>query len=146
MSRHGFDLGLDDPAQAGVYEVAAADLPPLAAAARDAGLLVRHVDLDGCADKATLLLRLATTLDLPAGWGRNWDGLLDALRDLSWAPAPGYLLALDGLASLQAGRPKELETLIGVLGEASRWWAEAGVPFWAFLAADSLARGQGRPR
>ena len=89
MSRHGFDLGLDDPAQAGVYEVAAADLPPLAAAARDAGLLVRHVDLDGCADKATLLLRLATTLDLPAGWGRNWDGLLDALRDLSWAPAPG---------------------------------------------------------
>ena len=40
MSRHGFDLGLDDPAQAGVYEVAAADLPPLLS-----GMDGRHVRL-----------------------------------------------------------------------------------------------------
>ncbi|WP_447730289.1 barstar family protein [Pseudoxanthomonas suwonensis] len=146
MSQSGFDIGLDDATQAGVYKVEAADLAPLAAAARDAGLMVRRIDLEGCRDKAGLLLRVATTLDFPTGWGRNWDGLLDALRDLSWAPAPGYVLAIDGIATLQAARAKELETLVEVLADASHWWAEAGVPFWAFLALDSAPRAQGRAR
>ena len=63
MSESGFDIGLDDASQAGVYEVDAADLPALAAAARDSGLLVRLIDLDGCRDKQTLLLRIATVLE-----------------------------------------------------------------------------------
>ncbi|RRN57121.1 barnase inhibitor [Pseudoxanthomonas sp. SGNA-20] len=146
MTHSGFDLGLDDATRAGVYEVAAADLAALAAAARDAGLLVRRIDLEGCRDKAALLLRIATTLDFPAGWGRNWDGLLDALRDLSWAPAPGYLLAIDGFAGLQGTRPQDLQTLVEVLDDAVRWWAEAGVPFWAFLAPDSTPRNTGRAK
>ena len=134
MTTSGFDIGLDDAAQAGVYEADAADLPALAAAARDAGLLVRHIALDGCHDKQTLLLRIGAMLDLPAGWGRNWDALMDALRDLEWLPAPGYALLLDSAGRLQAQCPHELETLVGVLQEASGWWAEAGVPFWAFVA------------
>lgn len=146
MSQSGFDIGLDDATQAGVYKVEAADLSPLAAAARDAGLLLRRIDLEGCRDKASLLLRIGTTLDFPAGWGRNWDGLLDALRDLSWLPAPGYVLAIDGVSSLQAARSKDLETLVAVLADAAQWWAEDGVPFWAFLALDSTPRAQGRAR
>lgn len=136
MSQSGFDIGMDDASQAGVFEVVAADLPALAAAARDAGLLVRRVDLDGCGDKQALLLRIGTVLDLPAGWGRNWDALMDALRDLEWLPAPGYALLFEAAAGLQATRPHELETLVGILQEASQWWAGAGVPFWAFLAVD----------
>lgn len=137
MSESGFDLGLDDAGQAGVFEVDAADLPALGAAARDAGLLVRRIDLDGCRDKRALLLRIATVLDLPGGRGGNWDALMDALRDLDWLPAPGYVLLLDGSAGLQAALPDDFDTLVGVLQEAAGWWADAGVPFWAFLGGEA---------
>ncbi|WP_372013491.1 barstar family protein [Pseudoxanthomonas sp. 10H] len=133
MSGSGFNLGLDDASRAGVYEVAAGDLPVLAAAARDAGLLVRRLDLDGCRDKRALLLRIATVLDLPGGRGGNWDALMDALRDLEWLPAAGYVLLLDGTGPLRASLPREFDALAGVLQEASAWWAEAEVPFWAFM-------------
>jgi len=136
MSESGFDIGLDDATQAGVYEVDAADLPALAAAGRDAGLLVRRIELDGCRDKQVLLLRIGTVLDLPAGWGHNWDALMDALRDLEWMPAPGYVLLFEAAGQLQASRPHELETLVGLLQEASQWWAGNDVPFWAFLAVE----------
>ena len=142
MTTSGFDVGLDDATKAGVYEIEAADLATLAAAARDAGLLVRCIQLDGCHDKQTLLLRIGVVLDLPAGRGRNWDALMDALRDLGWMPAPGYALLFESAGQLQAQRPQELETLVGVLQEASAWWAEAGVPFWAFVAIDGVAAAQ----
>lgn len=137
MTNSGFDIGLDDASQAGVYEVDASDLAALAAAARDAGLLVRRIELDGCHDKSGLLLRIGAVLDIPAGRGRNWDALMDALRDLEWLPASGYALLFDTAGQLQAQRPHDLETLVGVLQEASAWWTEAGVPFWAFIAIES---------
>ncbi|KAF1693373.1 barstar family protein [Pseudoxanthomonas koreensis] len=142
MSQSGFDIGLDDASQAGVFEVEVGDLPALAAAARDAGLLLRRIDLDGCGDKQALLLRIGTVLDLPGGRGRNWDALMDALRDLEWLPAPGYALLFEAAGQLQANRPHELETLVGILQEASHWWADAGVPFWAFLALGAAGTGQ----
>ena len=71
MSESGFDLGLEDATRAGVFFVAGDDIATLAMAARDAGLLVRRIDLAGCRDKSTLMLRLATALDFPAGSGRN---------------------------------------------------------------------------
>jgi len=134
MSESGFDIGLSDASQAGVFEVGPADLPALAAAARDAGLLARAIALDGCTSKRALLLRLSTVLDVPAGRGGNWDALTDVLRDLEWLPAPGYVLLFDGAWQLRAALPDEFDTLVGVLQEASQWWAEADVPFWAFLA------------
>ncbi|KAF1684731.1 barnase inhibitor [Pseudoxanthomonas broegbernensis] len=147
MSESGFDLGLDDAAQAGLYETDADSLPALAAAARDAGLLVRHIDLDGCRDKATLLLRLSAVLDLPAGFGRNWDALSDALRDLDWLPAPGYALLLEEAGQLQAACPGDYDTLLDILHEASQAWAAMDVPFWVFLATDAEDQDEaGAPR
>ena len=133
MSDSGFDMGLEDAAQAGVYAVAHGDLGGLAAAARDAGLKVLRVDLEGCADKRTLLLRIATQLDFPPGMGRNWDGLYDALRDLSWLPASGYALLFGEADGLRHASGEDFDTLLDVLAEASASWAEAGVPFWAFF-------------
>lgn len=136
MSESGFELGLDNPAEAGLYETDASSLPALAAAARDAGLLVRDIDLDGCRDKPTLLLRLSSILDLPAGFGRNWDALSDALRDLNWLPAPGYALLLEEAGQLRACCPRDYDTLLDILHEASQAWADRQVPFWVFLAVD----------
>lgn len=139
MSDSGFDMGLGDVAQAGVYAVAHGDLGGLAAAARDAGLKVLRVDLEGCTDKRTLLLRIATQLDFPPGTGRNWDALSDALRDLSWLPASGYALLFGEANGLHHSGSENLDTLLDVLGEAAASWAEDGIPFWAFfeLSADT---------
>ncbi len=139
MSDSGFDMGLDDVAQAGIYAVAPGDLGGLAAAARDAGLKVLRVDLEGCSDKRTLLLRIATQLDFPPGRGRNWDALSDALRDLSWLPANGYAVLFGEAAGLRQANEDDFGTLLDVLSEASVRWAEDNVPFWAFLELPDAA-------
>jgi len=134
MSDSGFDLGLGDPRRAGVFFVTTDDIATLDMAARDAGLLARRIDLQGCTGKATLMLRLATALDFPAGSGRNWDALGDLLRDLSWLPAPGYALLFDAARDLRDGDETSFDTLLEVLDEATQAWADDDAPFWSFLA------------
>ncbi|WP_411834736.1 barstar family protein [Pseudoxanthomonas mexicana] len=134
MSDSGFDLGLDDPARAGVFLITHDDLAPLATAARDAGLRATRIDLQDCRDKSTLLLRIATALDFPAGLGRNWDGLADCLQDLSWLPAAGHALLLGHAGDLRRDREADFDTLLDILDEASRSWAGAQRPFWAFVS------------
>jgi len=140
MSESGFDMGLGNAGQAGVYGVGHGDLGGLAAAARDAGLKVLRVDLEACTDKRTLLLRIGTQLDFPPGRGRNWDALSDALRDLSWLPAKGYALLFNDADDLRHGHRGDFDTLLDVLTEVSASWAADKVPFWAFfeLAGDMV--------
>lgn len=134
MTQSGFDPGLDDPSRAGVFFVAAGDLASLSAAARDAGLLPRHIDLMGCTSKATLLLRIAVALDFPTSSGRNWDALVDSLRDLQWLQAKGYVLLFDAAGELHEHDEKSFDTLVSVLDEARAYWADQHVPMWAFMA------------
>lgn len=134
MTESGFELGLDDPARAGVFFVTSSDLDVLGAAGRDAGLRARRLDLLGCTNKATLLLRIAVALDFPLSAGRNWDALSDCLRDLEWLPGPGYVLLFDGAGELHRDAEADFDTLVEVLDEASAEWAKRKVPFWAFLA------------
>ncbi len=135
MSIGDFDLDLGAPASNGVYRVSTEDLPDLAALARGAGLWVKRLDLLDCADKQTLLMRLATQLDFPRGFGRNWDALSDALRDLSWLRgASGYALLLEGLATLAGQAPEALTTLLEIVDEAAGSWARDGRVFVAFVA------------
>ena len=133
MSESGFDMGLGDAGQAGVYGVGHGDLGGLAAAARDAGLKVLRVDLEGCTDKRTLLLRIATQLDFPPGRGRNWDALADALRDLSWLPARGHALLFSDADDLRNASGEDFDMLLDVLAEVAAHWATDNAPFWAFF-------------
>ncbi len=135
MTESGVELGLADAGRAGIFFVTGEDLPTLAAAGRDAGLLVREVDLSDCHDKATLMLRLATTLEFPAGSGRNWDALADLLRDLDWLPqAGGYQLLFARAEDLRQADEPSFDTLLDILDEISQFWATLDVPFWAFVA------------
>lgn len=138
MSDSGLDLGLDDARQAGVYFVTDEDLDTLGVAARDAGLQVRRIDLAGC-DKPALMLRIATALDFPPGFGRNWDALSDSLRDLGWLPEGGHALLFEGADSLRDAHQVDFDTLLEVLEEASQDWAARDLPFWAFLALPETA-------
>ena len=134
MSDSGFDLGLADPARAGVFFVTSDDIGTLAMAARDAGLLARRIDLRDCRNKATLLLRMATALDFPTGSGRNWDALADRLHDLEWLPAAGYALLFEDAADLRDSDEVSFDTLLELLDEAVHVWGQRNIPFWTFLA------------
>ena len=134
MTESGFDPGLQDPSRAGVFFVTSGDLPFLAAAAHDANLLPRQIDLLGCNNKATLLLRIAVALDFPMSSGRNWDALSDSLRDLEWLPGKGYVLWFEGAGDLLGSDESDFDTLVSILDEANAEWKTRDVPFWAFLA------------
>jgi len=135
MTHDVFGLGLHDLNNAGVYAISEGDESPLAAAMRDAGLRVSRIDLDGVADKRTLLARIAAQLDFPAGFGGNWDALADNLRDLQWLPSDtGHALFLDRVDTLRAQATAEFDTLLGILDDASQFWVEQDVPLWVFLS------------
>lgn len=116
------------------------DLTPEAAAAvvrlaRSLGLEAVRVDCAGCADKAGLLERMADALGFPAWFGGNWDALFDCLADLSWRPAPGYVLVLENTGTLRQYAPESLDTAVAILADAAAAWSERGRPFRAFVAA-----------
>lgn len=132
-----FDFDLDEPSRSGVYRASHDDLDTYAALARDADLRVLRVDLDGCSGKHPLLARLAAQLDFPAEFGRNWDALADALRDLSWLPSQrGYCLLLDAASALQAGAATDFDSLLDILDEAAAYWADNACTFAVFVALD----------
>ncbi len=132
MNNH--DPQLEDAGKAGVFFVSGQDLDVLAAFAYEARLLVRRIDLMGVRDKQTLLLRIAVALDFPMSAGRNWDGLLDCLRDLQWLSAPGYVLLLESAGEMHAHNEPDFDTLVTILDQAQSAWRARDIPFWAFMA------------
>ena len=137
MSESGWELGLADPENAGVYFVTTDDLDTLGVAARDAGLQVRRIDLGGAGarvDRQTLLLRIATALDVPGRFGRTWDGLAESLRDLSWLPNAGFALLFENGGDLQKAHAEDFDTLLETLELTAQDWEERSLPFWSFIA------------
>ncbi|MFY2764716.1 barstar family protein [Arenimonas sp. MALMAid1274] len=123
-----------DADQSGAFYLTAADLPALQDAATDSGLHLVTMDLADCRDKRALLQQFADAFAFPPDIGHTWDALADALGDLSWLPAEGYVLTLSNLDALRDAAPDELASLVSVLEDCSLQWRELGRPFWTFLA------------
>jgi hypothetical protein len=125
---------LADPAMCGVYAVPgeAGDGGYLdAALALDFAAV--PIDFDGCTGRDDAIARIAAALHFPDWFGGNWDALADSLADLSWLPAPGYLLLLARTDAWRDADPESFESLASILAEASARWARERVPFWALL-------------
>ncbi len=106
-----------------------ADLARLRRRADAVGRTVRVVSGDD--DKASVLAAFADQLELPAWFGRNFDALIDALRELPdpsgagvelvWAPDPALAAShretfdtmLELLAGVEAERPDLAVTVVG---------------------------------
>jgi hypothetical protein len=127
-------LDLTHADDGGVYFVDAADFDALAAAAKQGKLYVCRANLEGCHDKGDLLMRLAAALKLPAGFGQNWDALVDSLRDLGWLHGVGHALLLDHANDLRQAAAKDFDTLLGILHEAASFAIGQNRPFFAFLS------------
>lgn len=131
---------LPDPERSSVQEVVAGDVDGVLSAATRLGFRAWTVRLEGVRGADALHDVLARTLEFPDWYGANWDAALDCLRDLSWTPAPGYVLVVRGLADLQAASPDDAATFVSVLDDASAAWSAEGRPFWGVLVVPGPAR------
>ena len=132
---------LADPSMCGVYAVEPGADDRYLEAARALDFAAIAIDFDGCGGKDDAIARIAAALRFPAWFGGNWDALADSLADLSWWPAPGYLLLLARTDAWREADPFAFETLWAILEDAAARWARERVPFWALLPTRDPERG-----
>jgi len=116
---------LKDTNGAGVYRLNCS-LDALHDSVRRSDFVRFEADIAAAHGKGEVLAELARAIEAPGWFGHNWDALADALGDLSWHPAPGYVLLLYG------EHPGE-ETLADILQATVEFWRKQGKPFWVFF-------------
>ena len=124
---------------AGPYRLRPDQAPTALAAARQLGLSVAEIGLDG-----DFLAELGRQLQFPEHYGANFDALYDCLTDLAASPGQGCLLLFTGAPAPAAGVDEDdegspVDTLIAVLQAAGDEWREQGRPLWALFAVPGLA-------
>ncbi|ATE59041.1 barstar family protein [Thauera sinica] len=102
---------------------------PHPAPAATPGAAVIAIELAGCRTKADLLARIASAMRFPDWFGHNWDALADCLTDLSWLPAPAYVLELRHFGDLRSAAPDAAGTLLEILAGAAAFWTDQGIGF-----------------
>jgi hypothetical protein len=123
----------------GVYRFpSSASLATLQAEAQDQGWRLFHLDGTAIHDKASFLAAAKMAFAMPPYVGSNWDAFEEAVNDLAWAPAAGYVLVYDAAARLDDHNAPALRTAVDILATAAGNWQAAGKPFF------TLVRGAGR--
>jgi len=110
---------LQDPVRSGVYRARRPD--EILEVTSGSGLDVVRITIEKNPMQA-----IATALEFPEWFGRNWDALEDCLSDLSWREAPGRVLVFE-----HAVAGDELEMLSDVLAASAEFWKGRGKPFIA---------------
>ena len=124
---------LKDKDKAGVC-LAGPDTRLIADAAQAANLVLWKVDIGRVHDKQDFIGLVAKALAFPDWFGDNWDAFEDCLSDLSWHPAPGYVLLLQHGKHFGAGHKQEFVTAVEVLDGTAQYWRRQGKPFWAIVS------------
>ena len=124
---------LQNKDRAGVY-LTGPDTRLIAEAAQAAGLALWRVDIGRVHDRDGFTGLVAKALAFPDWFGGNWDAFEDCLGDLSWHPAPGYVLLLEHAKHFGAGHKQEFVTAVEVLDGVAQYWQEQGKPFWAIVS------------
>ena len=117
---------LKDANGAGVYRLNCS-LDALHDSVQRAGFAVFEADIATAHGKGEVLAEMARAIKAPDWFGHNWDALADALGDLSWSNAPGYVLLLRGEHTGE-------EILDDILNATVEFWRLQGKPFWVFFA------------
>lgn len=107
---------VDGHRRPGVYRWDAGALPGTAAASlARGGRPVAVLDGRFALDKAGFLDEVALALHFPAHFGRNWDAMVDCLRDVEH----GTVLIWDRAGELALLDPDAYETALDILREAA---------------------------
>jgi hypothetical protein len=125
-------LEIGDPALI-AHIGSAADFEELAQQLEDHGATPRRTQGSAMATLDGLFDEVSSALFFPNYFGRNWDALDECLVDLSWLPAPAYVLLIDGALDVLRDEPLEqLATFVRILARAASDWAvtiELGEPW-----------------
>ncbi len=124
---------LQDKDKAGVY-LSGPDTRLIAEAATAAKLALWRVDIGHVHDKQGFTALVAKALAFPSWFGGNWDAFEDCLGDLSWQPAPGYVLLLEHGKHFGAGHKQEFVAAVEVLADVVEYWRGKAKPFWAVVS------------
>lgn len=91
----------------------------------DPSFVVRRIDGAGLEENHDVLDALASALEFPDCFGRNWDAANECLRDIDeWLPAAGYVIMISNSETFWCNAPAVAATL----AETWLFCAEA----WAF--------------
>ena len=99
-----------------------------------AGYTLFEADLKGVKGKKNLLNALALATEYPGEFGANWDALVDVLCDLSWCPAPGYVLVLHNVSATLGLSANDREIAQDIFDDTVVYWRQRNKPFWIFFA------------
>ena len=124
---------LSNPAMAGSYSLTC-NADELHAAANQADAAVFEADLKGVKGKQNLLNALACAANFPPEFGANWDALADALCDLSWRKANGYVLLLRNTSDTLGLSANDREIALDILADTVVYWRQRNKAFWVFFA------------
>jgi len=111
---------------AGVYRLNCS-LEALHDSVKRADFALFEADIAIAHGKGEVLAELARAIKAPDWFGHNWDALADALGDLSWCKASGYVMLLHG------EKPDD-EVLDDILNATVAFWKQQGKAFWVFFA------------
>jgi hypothetical protein len=118
----------------GIYRFADREAAPhVLRRVRRHGWLGWHLNGRAIASKADFLAACARAMRFPSYFGRNWDAFEECITDLSWLPAAGYVLLYEAPNYFAADQPREWQTAFAVLGDATAYWRDKGVPFYVLL-------------
>lgn len=123
---------LQDVDEAGIYRLNC-QLDELHAAAERAGFALFETDMAAVQDKGEFLAALAQGIRAPDWFGHNWDALADALGDLSWHPARGYVLVLHDGGEMLGLNASDYEVVSEVFAGTVSFWKSQNKSFWIFF-------------
>lgn len=101
------------------------------------------IDGDAVVDKPTFLHAVADVLGFPPYFGQNWDALADALADMTWARAAGYMLIYEHADQFATNEPAQWDMAREILVEACGYWATRGTPFYVLVRGAIAGDGIG---
>ncbi len=107
-----------------------------------AGLNYAWIDLDLATviDKVAFLQACQQALGLPEHFGANWDALNDCIQDLSWRPAPGYVICIGRGGEFSRKSPDDFATALEIVEEAAEYWSQHEKAFIVLLDAQTRGR------
>ncbi len=126
-------MRLQDVNRAGTYRLNCPQ-DELREAVAQAGCALFEADMAAMQGKGEFLAAVARAIHAPGWFGNNWDALADALGDLSWQPAAGYVLLLRNGGETLGLADADRETASEIFVHTTAFWKYRGKPFWVFIA------------
>lgn len=118
---------------AGSYKLGCS-VETLRSAVEAAGFALFDTELKGVKGKQNLLNALAVAAGFPPEFGANWDVLADALCDLSWREANGYVLLLRNASDTLGLSANDREIAQDIFADTVVYWRQHKKAFWVFFA------------